>query len=71
MKFSELEERENDSDHLDRILREVREHLAEEEAPETSRNVVQAMFDIHYADWLGGHHIIPTCDYERSQANGL
>ena len=47
---------------LQRIVDQVTEQLRPH--PVTTRNVVHAMFDLHYADWLGGDEITPTCDYE-------
>jgi hypothetical protein len=48
----------------------VREHLEAKGAPITLRNVVQAMFETHQADWIGCNHVCPQCDYE-TEANGL
>lgn len=53
----------DDAEHLDEIKQQVIEHLQGRVA--TTRNVIQAMFELHYADWLDGDGIIPTCDYEK------
>ena len=52
---------------LERITQEVYEHLRGKNAPPTARNIVHAMFDIHYADWLGHGSIYPECEYEHQQ----
>ncbi len=54
----------NDHQRLDRIKIEIRNHLRENKAGETLRNVVQAMFETSYADWLGGDTRFPQCEYE-------
>lgn len=59
-----------DLKHLERIKRRVKDHLKEKGAPITLRNVVHAMFETDYADWLGGDEIYPQCEYE-TEANGL
>jgi hypothetical protein len=60
----------NDRKELDKVVSDVREHLQSNLAPITLRNVVHAMFDIHYAEWLAGFHVYPECEYE-SEANGF
>ena len=53
-----------DQDELDlrRVEDEVAAHLSP--YPLTPRNVIQAMFSLFYADWVGGDELAPTCDYE-------
>jgi hypothetical protein len=60
-----------DSEHLDEIRQEVFDYLAKLDVPITTRNVIHAMFNIHYADWLGGNGIIPDCPMQDSYADGL
>jgi len=67
----EYEEARHDQEYLERVVTQVREHLESEEAPVTLRNVVQAMFDINYADWLGGSSIYPECKYEKGPTSLL
>jgi len=56
--------------NLERVASNIRDHLEENKAAITLRNVVQAMFETNYADWIGGDEIYPQCEYE-SEANGL
>jgi len=58
-----------EEEHLDKIRDEVYEHLRSKQAAPTCRNIIQAMCELHYADWLGHDDIVPTCPYEH-QANG-
>ena len=56
--------------HLEKVANDIREHLEENKAPITLRNVVQAMFETDYAVFLGSDNLYPQCEYE-SEANGL
>ncbi len=60
----------DDQQRLELIASDVRNHLRENSAGETLRNVILAMFDTSYAEWLGGGTVFPQCKYE-SEANGL
>jgi len=60
----------NDLLDLERVASKIRDHLEENKAPITLRNVVQAMFETSYADWIGGDEIYPQCEYE-TEANGI
>jgi len=51
-------------EHLRKIQQEVYAHLREKGAPPTARNIIHAMFDLRYADWIGHIGITPSCDYE-------
>lgn len=60
-----------DEKRLDEIQDKVYTHLREKKVPATCRNIIHAMFELSYADWLGGQEILPTCPYEDCEANGL
>jgi hypothetical protein len=60
----------NDLLGLERVASNIRDHLEENQAPITLRNVVQAMFETDYANFLDGDEIYPQCEYE-TEANGL
>jgi len=60
-----------EEEDLDEIQKKVYAHLREQKAPPTCRNIIHAMFAMHYADWIGHDDCTPTCPYENSQANGL
>ena len=55
---------------LEKVANDIRDHLEENKAPITLRNVVQAMFETEYADFLGSDNLHPHCEYE-TEANGL
>ncbi len=53
-----------EEEHLSEIRDQVYAHLREQKAPPTCRNIIHAMFAMHYADWIGYDDCIPTCPYE-------
>jgi hypothetical protein len=53
-----------EEEHLDEIRDEIYAHLRSKQAAPTCRNIIQAMFEMHYADWLGHDTSVPTCPYE-------
>lgn len=62
----------SDAEHLESITQEVYAYLRSVGAPPTARNIVHAMFNLHYADWLCGEQSVrPICPMENSQGNGL
>ena len=53
-----------DRESLDRIEQEILTWCDEKKVEPTPVNVIQAMFVLHYADWLcgDGDTIAPMCD---------
>lgn len=69
--MDELMPEQTEEEHLGKIRDEVYKYLREQKAPPTCRNIIQAMFEMHYADWIGHDDCTPTCPYEDCQADGL
>ena len=65
-----MKNNQQDLRNLEVVASKIQDHLKENKAPITLRNVVQAMFETNYADWIGGDEIYPQCEYE-TEANGL
>lgn len=49
---------------LVKIKDKVIAHLKEQGAHLSPTNMIHAMFTLHYADWVDGEGIEPTCGYE-------
>ena len=56
-----------DEVHLEAIQQEVLFYLKQMKAPPTTKNVIHAMFDMHYADWLCGESNKINCPMDRCQ----
>lgn len=69
--MDELMPEQTEEEHLGEIRDAIYAYLRERKAPPTCRNIIQAMFEMHYADWIGYDSCVPTCPYEDSQADGL
>lgn len=59
----------SEEEHLDEIRDAIYTYLRGKQAPPTCRNIIHAMFEMGYADWLGHDESQPTCPYEM-QADG-
>jgi len=53
-----------DREHLDLMTSEVHELLWDLKRVATTSNIIQALCELHYIDWLGGDEIHPTCEME-------
>lgn len=57
-----MTQQEEDREALDKIEQEILTWCSEKKVESTPVNVIQAMFDLYYADWLGGPTLNPTCN---------
>lgn len=56
--------RQEDRDELNEVERQILMWCSEKKVKHTPVNVIQAMFDLHYATWLFCDDVVPMCDPE-------
>ena len=49
---------------LNRINEEIQWHLKQQDVPIKPVNVIQAMFELNYADWICSTSTLPQCGYQ-------
>ena len=61
MNYAEAQE---DEATLTNVLETIEAYIRPKGYPITYRNIIHAMFDNYFADWIGGAGVKPTCEYQ-------